>query len=164
MKSSSSSSSSSYDIFISFRGEDTRHTVTGHLYAALTGAGFYTFLDDEELPRGENISEKLVGAIKGSNMSIIVFSTNYADSRWCLEELVNIMESKTSVGQIVVPIFYHVDPSYVKHQKGSFAKAFEYHQKRIDSDPQKILRWRNARSKAAALSDDFDVRKYEYVY
>ncbi|WJX71940.1 hypothetical protein P8452_55876 [Trifolium repens] len=55
--SSSSSSSSppkfSYDVFLSFRGEDTRYGFTGNLYKALSDKGIRTFIDDKELQRDE---------------------------------------------------------------------------------------------------------------
>ncbi|XP_024172215.1 toll/interleukin-1 receptor-like protein [Rosa chinensis] len=76
-----------YDVFLSFRGEDTRRTFTDHLYAALVRAGVRTFRDTEGLRRGENIAEDLVEIIQGCRISLIVFSEKYADSSWCLEEL-----------------------------------------------------------------------------
>ncbi|GLT71272.1 hypothetical protein SLA2020_433050 [Shorea laevis] len=54
-------------------------------------AGIHTFRDDEELPRGNHISTELLKAIQGSRVSIVVFSKGYASSRWCLDELVEIM-------------------------------------------------------------------------
>ncbi|BBN69706.1 Disease resistance protein TIR-NBS-LRR class family [Prunus dulcis] len=57
-KASSSSSSSKrwkYQVFLSFRGEDTRKGFTGHLHAALSDAGISAFLDDNELERAEFI-------------------------------------------------------------------------------------------------------------
>jgi len=56
---------------------------------------------------------------------VIVFSINYANSQWCLNELVKIMECHRTIGQVVLPIFYNVDPSEVRHQKGEFGKAFQ---------------------------------------
>ncbi|KAI4367438.1 hypothetical protein MLD38_023176 [Melastoma candidum] len=60
---SSSPSSSSpfspawtYDVFLSFRGEDTREGFTNYLYDALTSRGIITFIDDQ-LPRGESIAQ-----------------------------------------------------------------------------------------------------------
>jgi len=41
-----------YDVFLSFRGEDTRKTFTDHLYTALVQVGIQTFRDDDELPVG----------------------------------------------------------------------------------------------------------------
>uniref|UniRef100_A0A6N2LLC9 TIR domain-containing protein n=1 Tax=Salix viminalis TaxID=40686 RepID=A0A6N2LLC9_SALVM len=88
-----------YDVFLSFRGEDTRKTITDHLYSALIQAGIHTFRDDNELPRGEEISPQLLRAIEGSRISVVVFSTNYASSRWCLDELVKIIECRQKTHQ-----------------------------------------------------------------
>ena len=96
---SSSSSSSfthqlkNFDVFLNFRGEDTRLGFTGHLYNALCQHGINTFLDDN-FQRGEEISEELLKTIENSMMSIIVFSKNYASSTWCLDELAKIVECK----------------------------------------------------------------------
>ncbi|KAL7161756.1 hypothetical protein ACSBR2_042268 [Camellia fascicularis] len=78
-------------MFLSFRGEDTRKNFTNHLYAALVQIGIHTFMDDDELPRGHDISSALLKSIEESRISIVVFSTNYASSRWCLDELVKII-------------------------------------------------------------------------
>ncbi|KAB1228175.1 TMV resistance protein N [Morella rubra] len=83
-----------YDVFLSFRGEDTRKSFTDHLYSALVKAGIRTFRDDDELRRGENISTELLNAIRGSRISIAVFSKGYASSRWCLDELVEILRCR----------------------------------------------------------------------
>ena len=151
---SSSSSSTSkrwiYEVFLSFRGEDTRNNFTGHLYMALKDAGINAFLDDNELRRGENITEELVRAIQASRISVIVLSRRYADSSWCLEELVKIMECRTKLGQIVLPVFYDVDPSDVRKQTGRFAESFNQKHKDIDED--KVKRWRAALTDAADLS------------
>ncbi|KAF3440966.1 hypothetical protein FNV43_RR19252 [Rhamnella rubrinervis] len=76
--STSSSTSSSlskpkfkYDVFLSFRGEDTRKNFTDHLYAALNGNGITTFKDDGELDRGKDISPELLQAIEASRNSVI---------------------------------------------------------------------------------------------
>ncbi|RVW15039.1 Disease resistance-like protein DSC1 [Vitis vinifera] len=90
MAPSSSSSSSThqwkYDVFLSFRGEDTRKSFTDHLHTALCQKGINTFMDDQ-LRRGEQISPALLNAIEESRFSIIIFSDNYASSSWCLDEL-----------------------------------------------------------------------------
>ena len=98
-----------YDVFLSFRGEDTRFTFTDHLYANLIRRGIHTFRDDS-LKRGEEIAPELVKVIEESRFALIVFSENYAGSRWCLDELMKIMECKKEMKQTVIPIFYHVDP------------------------------------------------------
>nr|XP_048336978.1 disease resistance protein RPV1-like [Ziziphus jujuba var. spinosa] len=121
---SSSSRRTEYDVFLSFRGEDTRNNFTSHLYSALCQKGIYTFLDDDKLERGKSISPELLKAIENSRCSVIVLSENYASSSWCLDELVKILECREAFKQIVLPIFYHVDPSHVRKQIGSFGKPF----------------------------------------
>ncbi|XVF84564.1 hypothetical protein PTKIN_Ptkin17bG0047100 [Pterospermum kingtungense] len=151
-ESSSSTPKSKYEVFLSFRGEDTRKNFTDHLYAALITAGVNTFRDDNELARGKDISSELINAIQESKISLVVFSEGYASSRWCLNELVKIIECKNTIGRIVVPIFYDVDPSDVRKQTGSYAKAFTEHEERSGADVDMINRWRAALSEAADLS------------
>ncbi|KAG5224072.1 TMV resistance protein [Salix suchowensis] len=152
LSSSSSSDEWSYDVFLSFRGEDTRKTITDHLYSALIQAGIRTFRDDNDLPRGEEISPQLLRVIEGSRISVVVFSRNYASSRWCLDELVQIMECKQKTHQVVLPIFYDTDPSDVRKQTGSYAKAFDEHEEHFKEEMEKVNRWREALTQAANLS------------
>ncbi|KAL7177124.1 hypothetical protein ACSBR2_030456 [Camellia fascicularis] len=142
----------SYDVFLSFRGEDTRKNFTDHLCEALVQAGIHTFRDDDELPRGREISSELLKSIEGSRISIVVFSRNYASSRWCLDELVKIIECKKTIGQLVLPIFYDVDSSHVRHQTGYFGEAFGRHEKRFADEMEKVEVRRAALSEAANLS------------
>lgn len=79
-----------YDVFLSFRGPDTRKTFTSHLKKALDDKMMDTFMD-YNLERGEEITPALLKAIERSLISVIVFSENYASSRWCLDELVHIL-------------------------------------------------------------------------
>uniref|UniRef100_A0A6N2LJM7 TIR domain-containing protein n=1 Tax=Salix viminalis TaxID=40686 RepID=A0A6N2LJM7_SALVM len=139
-----------YDVFLSFRGEDNRKSFTGHLYTALVQAGVHTFLDENEIPRGEEISKHLLKAIQESKISIVIFSKGYASTRWCLNELVEILEcKKRKTGQIVLPIFYDIDPSDVRKQTGSFAKAFDKHE---ECFKEKVKEWRKALEEAGNLS------------
>nr|XP_016506384.1 PREDICTED: TMV resistance protein N [Nicotiana tabacum] len=158
MASSSSSSRWSYDVFLSFRGEDTRKTFTSHLYEVLNDKGIKTFQDDKRLEYGATIPGELCKAIEESQFAIVVFSENYATSRWCLNELVKIMECKTRFKQTVIPIFYDVDPSHVRNQKESFAKAFEEHETKYKDDVEGIQRWRIALNEAANLKGSCDNR------
>ncbi|KAJ4723405.1 putative disease resistance protein (TIR-NBS-LRR class) [Melia azedarach] len=151
MASSSSSSSCNYEVFLSFRGEDTRETFTSHLYYGLYHKKIKTFID-EDLRRGDEISPTLLNAIQGSKISIIIFSKDYASSKWCLDELVKILECKELNGQTVIPIFYHVHPSEVRKQIGSYKKAFVEHDKRFKKMPEKIQKWRDSLTKASHLS------------
>ncbi|KAB2626856.1 HD domain class transcription factor [Pyrus ussuriensis x Pyrus communis] len=113
-----------YDVFLSFRGADTRRTFTDHLYTALNNAGFLTFRDDDELERGEDIKPGLLKAIRLSRTSVVVFSKYYASSKWCLDELVMILERKrTTSDHLVLPVFYDVDPSHLPNTVRRWSKA-----------------------------------------
>ncbi|KAJ0900153.1 putative TIR domain, P-loop containing nucleoside triphosphate hydrolase [Helianthus annuus] len=151
MASSSSSSSHSlkYEVFLSFRGEDTRKNFVDHLYGDLVQQGIQTYKDDETLPRGERIGPALLKAIQESRIALVVFSENYADSSWCLDELEHIMECMDTRGQIVMPVFYHVDPSDVRKQKGKYGKAFRKHNR---ENKHKVESWRKALEMAGNLS------------
>ena len=72
--SSTSSRPHSYDVFLSFRGEDTRKNFTDHLYNTLVAYGIRTFRDDEQLQKGDDIKSGLSTAIQDSNLFVIIFS------------------------------------------------------------------------------------------
>ncbi|XP_059628663.1 disease resistance protein RPV1-like [Cornus florida] len=123
-----------------------------HLFAALSQRGIYTFKDDKQLRRGQDISPSLVKAIEESRFALIVFSRNYASSKWCLDELAKILECKKTMGQTVVPVFYDVDPSEVRKQAGSFESAFHIHEKAFSGSMEKVQRWKTALVDAANIS------------
>ncbi|TYH46562.1 hypothetical protein ES332_D11G345400v1 [Gossypium tomentosum] len=105
-----------YDVFLSFRGKDTRDGFVSHLYKDL--------------------------------VSVIVFSKDYASSKWCLAELVKIMDCN----KWVIPVFYGVDPRDVRNQTGSFADAFAKHEENFKHEPAKVKTWRSALTAAGKLS------------
>ncbi|EXB68708.1 TMV resistance protein N [Morus notabilis] len=146
------------EVFISFRG-DTRKNFTSHLYSALCRKHIRTYKDDPNLERGDKISPVLSRAIEESKISIVVFSKEYASSRWCLDELVHILRCKNERGQIVLPVFYNIDPSDIRKQKGSYAIAFAAHEECFE--PNKVMEWRNALTAAADLSGFHSKDEYE---
>ncbi|KAJ0794891.1 putative TIR domain, P-loop containing nucleoside triphosphate hydrolase [Helianthus annuus] len=156
MASSSSTSSIKenfkYDVFLSFSGEDTRRNFVDHLYESLQRHGIHTFKDDERLKQGESINDQLLKSIEESKFFIIVFSKKYASSSWCLNELVKIMECQKSNNQTAYPVFYDVDPSEVRKQRGPVGEALAKH---ANKGTQK---WRDALTEAANLSG-WDLRK-----
>ncbi|KAL5559992.1 hypothetical protein UlMin_036203, partial [Ulmus minor] len=149
-----------YDVFISFRGEDTRNGFTSHLHSALCdGKQITAYIDQVDLEKGDTISPALLQAIEGSAISIIVFSKDYASSRWCLDELVHILKCKEKKNQIVLPIFYGVDPSHIRKQEGSYDLA--NHEKRFGME--KVQEWRSALTEAANLSGSDSRGKSESI-
>ncbi|BBH05414.1 Putative disease resistance TIR-NBS-LRR class protein [Prunus dulcis] len=147
-----------YDVFLSFRGEDTRNTFTSHLHAALLGKKVETYID-YRIERGDKIAPALLEAIEKSKLSVIIFSKNYASSTWCLDELVHILKCKERDGQFVIPIFYDINPSHVRKQQGSFADAFAQHEERFKDNMDKVHKWRLALRKAAKISGFDDSNK-----
>ncbi|XP_034896384.1 toll/interleukin-1 receptor-like protein isoform X1 [Populus alba] len=140
-----------YDVFLSFRGGDTRKHFTDHLYKALTRAGIPTFRDDDEIRIGENIELEIQKAIQESKSYIIVFSKNYSSSRWCLDELSMIMERRRTVGHLVFPVFYDVDPSEVGNQTGQFGEEFAKLEVRFKYQMERVEGWRTALKEAANM-------------
>lgn len=116
-----------YDVFLSFRGEDTRDNFISHLYAELI------HLYDESM------------------IYVVVLSENYASSTWCLDELTHILQCKEKYSErLVIPVFYKVDPSNVSHQKHSFAEAFVKHDRRFKD--YQVNAWKAALTQVAGLS------------
>ena len=150
--SSSSSRRWKYDVFLSFRGKDTRNSFTHHLYVGLQHSGIFTFRDNERLERGKSISPELLKAIEESRFAIVILSKNYASSTWCLEELTKIIQCMKEKEMTVLPIFYEVDPSDVRKQMGTFAQAFVKHKERFKENIEKVQTWRVALSEVANLS------------
>ncbi|KAM7470185.1 hypothetical protein LguiA_008368 [Lonicera macranthoides] len=154
------SSSTCYDVFLSFRGEDTRKTFTDHLYTALVQQGFHTFRDNDEIEKGEYLKSELEKAICRSKISIIVISKDYASSTWCLDELMMILEQRRNSEHVVLPVFYDVDPSEVRKQTGRTAEAFAKYKEQINAEMdhevktklmKKIKGWRLALTEVADL-------------
>ncbi|XLR62571.1 hypothetical protein S83_013243, partial [Arachis hypogaea] len=142
--------SCTYHVFLSFRGEDTRTGFTSHLYAALRRKGITTYKDDNNLRKGDIISDELLKAIEESMFAVIVFSPDYASSSWCLDELQKIMECNNKLGLQIEIVFYGVKPCDVRHQIGTFQEAFKKHEQRHDTE--KVQRWRDALKQVAAYS------------
>ncbi|XP_024171384.1 disease resistance protein RUN1-like [Rosa chinensis] len=127
------------------------------MYKALDREKIKTFFDDHTLKRGENISAALFRAIEVSKISVVICSENYALSSWCLDELVKILECQKSKQQIVIPVFYKVDPAHVRHQTGSFGQALA----RVKYNKDKVPRWKAALTQVANLSGWTYVDGYE---
>nr|GEY23984.1 Toll/interleukin-1 receptor (TIR) domain-containing protein [Tanacetum cinerariifolium] len=136
-----------YDVFISFRGEDTRKTFVDHLYHALMDKGIYTYRDDENIQKGKRINDDLFKSIEYSKFYIIVFSKNYASSSWCLKELVKIMECQKMHGHTAYLVFYDVEPTEVRNQSGDVGEAFAKHKKE-----ESFGKWREALKEVADLA------------
>ncbi|KAI3496841.1 hypothetical protein L1887_39219 [Cichorium endivia] len=136
-----------YDVFLSFRGEDTRKTFVDHLYHGLKDKGIRTYMDDKEIKRGERITDELIKSIEDSKFYVVVFSKDYASSSWCLEELVKIIECQKMNEHTAYPLFYDVEPTEVRNQSGAVGEAFAKHELK-----EAARKWRYALKEAADLA------------
>ncbi|KAL1215559.1 Disease resistance protein RRS1B [Cardamine amara subsp. amara] len=151
----SSSRNWKYDVFPSFCGPDVRKTFLSHLWTAFNTKGINTFVDNE-IKRSMSIET----AIRESRIAIVILSRNYTSSSWCLDELVEIMNCREELGQVVLPVFYEVDPGQVvlpvfyevdptdvKRQTGEFGKLL-----RNTCKPKDVIeRWRQALADVATI-------------
>ncbi|CAN1264430.1 Disease resistance protein L6 [Linum perenne] len=132
-----------YEVFLSFRGPDVRANFADVLYKFLDRFKIRTFLDNEELPKGETIAPSLEKAIKESKVYVPILSQDYASSKWCLQELALMVKCcKQGDDRIILPIFYMMEPRDVRHQEGSYKKAFQLHSKKYDAET--IKEWKEA--------------------
>ncbi|KAF8394227.1 hypothetical protein HHK36_020434 [Tetracentron sinense] len=94
------------DVFISYRGADTKRTVAGLLSYHLTMLRLNPFLDSKSMKAGDKLFPKIDSAIKSCKIGVVVFSPSYCESYFCLHELALMMEIKKKV----IPIFCDVKP------------------------------------------------------
>ncbi|OMO93014.1 hypothetical protein COLO4_17153 [Corchorus olitorius] len=100
---------------------------------------------------GDELTPALLNSIAVSKISIIVLSKDYASSDSCLTELSKIMECKVSQGHIVLPIFYRVNPSHVRHpdkDESPFKVSFRQH---LINNPMEGSRWKAAFTRVGYL-------------
>ncbi|ESQ44765.1 hypothetical protein EUTSA_v10003136mg [Eutrema salsugineum] len=137
-----------YDVFPSFSGEDVRVTFLSHFLKELDRKLIIPFKDNE-MERSRSLDPELKQAIKDSRIAVVVISKNYASSSWCLNELLEIVNCKEEYGQMVIPVFYALDPSHVRKQTGDFGKIFEETCK--NSTKEVTNRWRSALTDVANI-------------
>lgn len=107
-------------------------------------------IDEADLTGGDEIAPSMLEAIERSRISIVVLSPNYASSSWCLDELTMIIKCRESNGQIVLPVFYKVNPSDVRSQSGKYGKALAFREHK--SGQEKVKRWREALTKTSSIT------------
>lgn len=155
--SSSSSRTLNHDVFLSYKDEDPCKTFTDHLLTALKRNNLCTIQGNaKQRRRGESVGdddeEELAKAVESSKAAIVVFSKRYATCRRCLDELVRLMECRRRKKLMVLPVFYDVEPTEVRGQKGCYAEAFMEHDRGGRLQGRQVQAWRDALTEAANLS------------
>ncbi|XP_039165792.1 TMV resistance protein N-like [Eucalyptus grandis] len=132
-----------YQVFLNFRGPDTRYGFTDFLYHGLVDAGVHVFRDYEELRVRDVIGGELLQAIDNSILYIPIFSQTYASSKWCLREIAHIVDSvsKSDGKKSILPIFFRVEPESVKLKTPLYSNALLEHTVKF---PKEVEAWRKA--------------------
>lgn len=125
--------SSSHQVLLSYRAEDTCAAFTDHLYTALIQAGIQT------LKQGIDYRDWKV--------SVIVLTEGYALSQSCLEQLDVIIKGKEKLDRSILPVFYDVDPSDIRKHKGRIGEALALHEQKCGRE--KVERWKQALAEIA---------------
>ncbi|KAL5563738.1 hypothetical protein UlMin_033485 [Ulmus minor] len=146
-----------YKVFLSFE-DDTSTSFSDHLHKSMVRKGIDTFWGYENIEKGETIDTNRLKAIEESRFAVVVFSREYPSSAERLDELVKIAEMKL---ERVYPVFYDVEPTEVKKQKGTFGDAFDQLLAREDFDVGKVNKWRNVLTEMANLAGWALKSKYE---
>ncbi|KAJ7951590.1 Disease resistance protein (TIR-NBS-LRR class) [Quillaja saponaria] len=140
-----------YDVFICFRGADARFNFISRLHSTLRRKQIEYFIEFEIHVSTEEVYERLFRAIEESVLSVVIFSENFASSKWCLDEVVKIHEWRKRNAQVVIPVFYNVDPENVRHQTGTYAEAIERYELDLNDHKSRVHKWRHALSETANL-------------
>lgn len=143
--SSASVTGNNFDVFLSFRGSDTRHGFTDVLYRSLVDHGVRTFLDEEELSDGEYIKKQLPESIKLSKIGIPILSEDYASSKPCLRELAQMVEWRKEGRMIIMPVYFLITAWDVemKDGRGPYADKIAAHKEK-GVDPDTVQKWVDA--------------------
>ena len=67
------------------------------LYIRLAENRVTAFLDKEEMQAGYNITSQIAQAVRNATVHVAIFSPRYAESDWCLNELVLMLETQAPI-------------------------------------------------------------------
>lgn len=138
-----------------------KKTFASHLYRCLVSRGFTAFLDREVLQVGQTLTSQIQHAIRNASVHVAIFSERYAESSWCLKELILMLET----GKPIIPLFYHVSPCdlrWTQDAKYKYTQALRDLEMKTTYDSQTreekprynsttIQNWRDALSSVADI-------------
>ncbi|XP_013619910.1 PREDICTED: protein PHLOEM PROTEIN 2-LIKE A5-like [Brassica oleracea var. oleracea] len=128
-----------HQVFFNYRGEELRYSFVSHLIDAFERHGIDFFVDKYE-QRGKDLKD-LFARIEESKIALAIFSARYAESSWCMDELVKMKKLAERKLQII-PIFYKVNARDVRKQTGEFGENFWTLAKASSGD--QIKKWKEA--------------------
>ncbi|XP_057846589.2 disease resistance protein RUN1-like [Cryptomeria japonica] len=133
------SATSLYDVFINHRGSDVKQSLVRELYNSLEESNIRVFLDSAVLEFGETVPSTIANVIQSALVHIVIFSKHYAQSAWCLDELLLMLQTHATI----IPVFYDVKPSEIRKQKGTYTDALTTYEKK-GKHLDKLDKWREA--------------------
>ncbi|KAG0622464.1 hypothetical protein M758_3G099300, partial [Ceratodon purpureus] len=136
-----------FDVFLNHCWPHDKFGFVNRLEDALRCAGFRPFLDTHSLMNGNPKLKSIDQALDIAKVHVAVVTSAYAESNYCLDELVAMMRS----GKPVIPVFYDVEPVHLRWvENGPFAEAFEEH--KLKAETQKVQEWRDALGALAGIT------------
>lgn len=100
-----------YDLFLNHRGPDVKLKFVAHLEDPLRRGRLHPFLDAKSIRVGSHVTRSIDEAVSRANVYVAIFSTGYADSKWCLGELCAMLKSQ----KVIIPVFYDVKPENLRN-------------------------------------------------
>ncbi|GLJ08060.1 hypothetical protein SUGI_0080620 [Cryptomeria japonica] len=131
-----------YEVFINHRGADTKQSLASFAYHNLENRGFKVFFDKRSIRPGQYTPQAITSAIRSSSVHIVILSPKYAESEWCLDELLLIIQT----GAPIIPVFWEIRPSDVRmeDENGVYARAFQMHKQAGKFNTRTLGKWKNA--------------------
>lgn len=135
-------------VFPSFFRADFCRPLLSHMLKELTinRIGFIFYND---MKRCMSLGPPITTTIKDSIISIVLITKNYASSTSCLEELALIMECREELGHKVITMFYGVERSDVKEQRGYFGSVFK--ETCVGKSEEDVEKWKHALEEVAQI-------------
>jgi len=88
------------------------------------------FLDEPELVKGCTFPSQVEAAFQNFAIHIAIFTPTYADSEWCLNELIHMIKSEATI----LPVFYNVEPCELlwtrKDGRGAYFETLRRHEEK----------------------------------
>ncbi|XP_039155792.1 TMV resistance protein N-like [Eucalyptus grandis] len=144
MATSTDTSRMEFEVFLSFRGPDTRDNFTSCLYHDMVEKGIRVFKDNEELQVGQKIGGNLLRALDNTQIYIPIFSKGFASSVWCLREVAHMVDCtlKSDGKKEILPLFFDVKPDDVKLRTNLYSNALSEYEKKYG--PDEVRQWKAA--------------------
>jgi hypothetical protein len=97
------------DIFLCHRGTEKK-LIAEPFFESLSAAGYKVFFD-QDMTLGSNLHSALASGLHACKHAIVLLSTQFFDSAWCVRELATLLQRKELDQIKIVPVFCGVDPT-----------------------------------------------------